>query len=106
VRCVLLDCIVVQRNVRAFAYERLGGNFDLRWHRTTYLSSKKNDTIRDMTTKRMKLPIQDFPIRGTILTPAVRAAAIRDAVASLAAEGALVRGKYLGCPPAKATKKR
>lgn len=68
------------------------------------LSLQKIDIIRGMTTKRMKFPIQDFPIRGTILTPAVRAAAIRDAVASLAAEGALVRGKYLGCPPLKAPK--
>ena len=67
---------------------------------------RKVDIIRRMTSKRMKFPIQNFPIRGTILTPAVRAAAIRDAVMSLAAEGALVRGKYLGCPPVKALKKR
>jgi hypothetical protein len=98
--------VVVRRIAQAFAYEISGENFDLRRHRTKWLSSKKSYTIRNMTTKRMKLPIQDFPIRGTILTPAVRAAAIRDAVASLAAEGALVRGKYLGCPPAKAPKKR
>ena len=59
-----------------------------------------------MTNKRMKLPIQKFHIHGTILTPAVRAAAMRAALVSLAAEGALIRGKYLGCPPIKASKKR
>jgi hypothetical protein len=88
--------------------------FRLRSHKRLSLGAealayKGTKRLRDtlvMTNKRMKFPIQDFPIRGTILTPAVRAAAIRDAVASLAAEGALIRGKYLGCPPAKAAKKR
>jgi hypothetical protein len=54
----------------------------------------------------MKFPIQDFPIEGTILTPEKRAAAMDAALASLAAEGKLIRGKYLGCPPLKASKKR
>ena len=35
----------------------------------------------------MKFPIQDFPIRGGILTPAKRAAAIRNAIAKLKAQG-------------------
>jgi hypothetical protein len=55
-----------------------------------------------MTIKRMKFPIQDFPMKGTILTPARRAAAINAALETLAAEGRLIRGKYLGCPPIKA----
>jgi hypothetical protein len=64
------------------------------------------DIIRDMTTKFMKFPIQDFPIKGTILTPAKRAAAMDAALESLAAEGRLIRGRYTGYPPRKATKKR
>lgn len=65
----------------------------------------RSDIICAMPTKPMKFPIRSFPIRGTILTPAVRAAAIRDAMASLAAEGVLKGGRYAGCPPIKAVKK-
>jgi hypothetical protein len=54
----------------------------------------------------MKFPIRDFPIPGTILTDEVRAAAMRAALISLAEEGALIRGKYVGCPRVKASKKR
>lgn len=61
----------------------------------------KGDIIRRMTIKRMKFPIQDFPIKGTILTSAKREAAMNAALETLAAEGRLIRGKYLGCPPIK-----
>jgi hypothetical protein len=59
-----------------------------------------------MTNKRIKFPVREFPIQGTILTHEVRAAAMQAALESLAAEGALIRGKYTGCPPIKASKKR
>jgi hypothetical protein len=59
-----------------------------------------------MTTKLIRFPVQDFPIKGTILTPAKRAAAMDAALVSLAAEGLLIRGKYTGCPPRKSAKKR
>jgi len=64
------------------------------------------DMLRDMTTRRMKFPIRNFPIEGTILTDEVRAAAMRAALISLAEEGALIRGKYVGYPRVKASKKR
>jgi hypothetical protein len=40
-----------------------------------------------MSAKKMKFPIQDFPIRGGVLTPAKRAAAMRYAFTQLEAQG-------------------
>jgi hypothetical protein len=52
----------------------------------------------------MKFPVELVDLPGVILTRDQRAAAINTALASLAAEGRLIRGKYLRCPPLKASK--
>lgn len=57
-----------------------------------------------MAIKRIKFPVEFVDLPGVILTRDQRAAAIDTALASLAAEGRLIRGKYLGCPPLKASK--
>ena len=68
----------------------------------TQTSLLKRDIIRHVANKRIKFPVEIVDIPGAILTHAQRAAAMDAALASLAAEGRLIRGKYLGCPPVKA----
>jgi hypothetical protein len=67
VGCALLDCIVVQLNVQAFASEYSGGNSDLRQHRMSTLSLQKSEETLSNGSAGMEAPQRQSQVQSYVV---------------------------------------